>query len=60
MIPQDPEMLLSFMNMKLRDNYSSLEALADDMDISKEELESIKEKLEGIGYSYDPERNQFC
>ena len=38
MIPKDPVMLLSFMNMKLRDHYSSLEALSDDMDISESEL----------------------
>jgi biotin operon repressor len=59
MIPQDPVMLLSFMNMKLRDNYSSLEALADDLDISSADLTVIVEKLKGIGYSYDPNRNQF-
>ena len=59
MLPQDPVMLLSFLNMKLRDNYSSLEALADDLDISSSDLEAILEKLKGIGYSYDKERNQF-
>ena len=59
MLPQDPVMLLSYMNMKLRDNYSSLEALCDDLDISKEELAEIIGQLEGIGYKYDPERNQF-
>ena len=59
MLPQDPVMLLSYMNMKLRHNYSSLEALCDDLDISKEELAEIIGKLEGIGYKYDPERNQF-
>ena len=37
-IPKDPVMLMSFMNMKLRDHYSSLEALSDDMDISESEL----------------------
>ncbi|MEE3494717.1 MAG: DUF4250 domain-containing protein [Butyrivibrio sp.] len=31
MLPKDPVMLLSYMNMKLRDNYSSLEALCDDL-----------------------------
>lgn len=59
MIPKDPVMLLSFMNMKLRDNYSSLEALFDDMDISADEQADILSRLEGIGYSYSPERNQF-
>ena len=59
MLPQDPVMLLSYMNMKLRDNYSSIEALCDDLDISKEELAGIIGKLEGIGYKYNSERNQF-
>lgn len=56
MIPKDPNMLLSFVNLKLRDYYSSLEAMCDDMDISKAEIE---EKLQSIGYAYDETRNQF-
>lgn len=59
MLPQDPVMLLSFLNMKLRDSYSSLDALADDLEISAEDLENIKEKLKGIGYTYNSSRNQF-
>jgi len=56
MIPQDPIMLLSWVNMKLRDFYSSLEKLCEDLDVDKEELE---QKLAGINYRYDAERNQF-
>lgn len=56
MIPKDPVMLLSFVNLKLRDYYSSLEAMCEDMDIGREEIE---EKLSGIGYRYDREKNQF-
>ena len=59
MIPKDPVMLLSFMNMKLRDNYSNPESLFDDLDISAEEQKEIIEKLKNIGYVYDPEKNQF-
>ena len=59
MLPQDPVMLLSYMNMKLRDNYSSLDALCDDLEINKDELANIVSKLEGIGYTYRSERNQF-
>ena len=59
MLPQDPVMLLSYMNMKLRDNYSSLDALCDDLEINKDELANIVSKLEGIGYTYNSERNQF-
>ena len=56
MIPQDPVMLLSFMNLKLRDYYGSLEMLCDDLDVSRTDVE---EKLKNIGYSYDSDRNQF-
>lgn len=55
-MPQDPVMLLSYVNLKLRDFYSSLDAMCNDMDVSKAEIE---EKLKGIGYSYNAERNQF-
>ena len=60
MIPQDPVMLLSFVNMKLRDNYNSLEELAEGLDISKDELDAIVQKLNNINYTYNAERNQFC
>ena len=56
MIPQDPVMLLSFMNLKLRDYYGSLEMLCDDLDVSRTDVE---EKLKNIGYSYDSDRNKF-
>ena len=55
-IPNDPAMLLSFINLKLRDNYSSLEALCDDLDVDKN---SIVEKLLSIDYEYDENTNQF-
>ncbi|MDE7131313.1 MAG: DUF4250 domain-containing protein [Lachnospiraceae bacterium] len=56
MIPKDPVMLLSFINLKLRDYYTSLEAFCDDMDIDRREIE---DKLSGIDYHYDKEKNQF-
>ena len=59
MIPKDPVMLLSYINTQLRDNYGSLEALADGLDIGKSELDEIVEKLKNIGYEYDPEKNSF-
>ena len=55
-IPNDPNMLLSFVNLKLRDYYSSLEAMCDDLDVSRAEIE---DKLQSIGCSYQKERNQF-
>lgn len=57
MIPQDPVMLLSFINLKLRDYYGSMEQLCDDLDVSEQE---ITEKLAAIDYHYDKERNQFA
>ena len=56
MIPQDPVMLLSFINLKLRDFYGSLDVLCDDLDVSKTDIE---EKLKSIGYYYYSARNQF-
>lgn len=56
MIPKDPVMLLSFLNMKLRDFYTDLSALCEDLDVSEAEIE---EKLAAIGYVYDADRNQF-
>ena len=56
MLPGDPIMLLSFVNMKLRDQYASLEALCEDMDVDSEEIAS---KLAAVGYEYNTERNQF-
>ena len=56
MIPKDPVMLLSFINLKLRDFYKSLDACCEDLDREKEEL--IR-KLEGIGYRYDEAQNRF-
>ena len=46
----DPNILLSLVNTKLRDSYSSLELLCDDMDIEKHK---IIEKLKTIGYDYN-------
>lgn len=56
MIPKDPVMLLSYVNLKLRDFYKGLDDMCEDMDVSKEEIE---EKLGSIGYFYDGQKNQF-
>jgi hypothetical protein len=56
MIPKDPVMLLSFVNLKLRDYYSSFDSMCEDMDIAREEVEA---KLASIDYHYDGEKNQF-
>ena len=59
MIPQDPIILLSYVNTQLRDNYSSLDGLAEGLSLSADELKDIVEKLEGVGYKYDEGVNQF-
>ena len=56
MIPQNPVMMLSFVNTKLRDEFDSLEAFCDSFDVSMDE---IIEKLASIDYHYVPELNQF-
>ena len=55
-IPQDPVMLLSYVNTQLRDNYPSLDELCSSLDIDREMLQ---EKLKMIDYVYDAERNIF-
>lgn len=56
MLPNDPIMLMSVINTKLRDIYPSLERLCEDMDISEKEL---TKKLEAAGFKYDAEQNRF-
>ena len=56
MIPNDPMMLLSYINMKLRDDYDSLEELCKSLDIDEDE---IRAKLKDVGYTYNKEINQF-
>ncbi|WP_066892349.1 DUF4250 domain-containing protein [Clostridium nigeriense] len=55
-INMNPNILVSIVNMKLRDFYSNLNALCDDMNINQE---ALKEKLNSIGYTYDEDINQF-
>ncbi len=55
-LPQDPIMLYSVINTKLRDFYSSLETLCEAMNINENEL---KEKLSIAGFEYNEKTNQF-
>lgn len=55
-LPNDPVMLLSYVNTQLRDSYSSLEELCSAFDLEQQELEK---KLEQIDYHYDAQQNQF-
>ena len=56
MLPQDPYILLSYVNTKLRDEYANLDARCDGLDADKAEL---VERLAGAGYAYDQPANQF-
>ena len=55
-VPNDPVMLLSFVNMKLRDFYPNPDEMGRCMGL---ELENLEQKLSSIGYEYDPETNQY-
>lgn len=55
-LPNDPSMLLSYVNLKLRDFYPDLDEMCADLDIDRL---AIEEKLSKIGYVYSREKNQF-
>lgn len=55
-MPKDAAMLLSFINLKLRDFYDSLDALCEDLDADKE---NIKSTLATIDYFYNEDTNRF-
>ena len=55
-LPNDPIMLMSYLNTQLRDNYPSLEELCKSMCLDET---VIRAKLETVGFVYQPERNQF-
>ena len=55
-LPNDPIMLLSMINLKLRDFYPTLDALCEDLD---EDKAALSARLSAVGYAYDPQRNQF-
>ena len=56
MLPQDPYILLSYVNTKLRDEYSGLDALCGGLGADKA---GLIQRLSGTGYAYDPDTNQF-
>ncbi|QBH96522.1 DUF4250 domain-containing protein [Limnobaculum zhutongyuii] len=55
-LAMDPHLLFSIVNMKLRDEFESLDDLARSYDIDREAL--IK-KLSDAGYQYQSSNNQF-
>ena len=55
-LPNDVMMLLSFVNMKLRDRYGSLDEMCPDMQIDRKWLEN---KLASVGFEYNKAQNRF-
>ena len=55
-LPEDPNILIGFINMKLRDYYSNMDVLCDDLDLN---LEEIDNKLNEAGFYYDNETRQY-
>ena len=55
-LPKDPVILLSVVNTELRDRFPTLERFAA---AHMAEEQEIRNRLEQIGYRYDPEKNQF-
>lgn len=49
-------MLYSMINMKLRDEYSSLDTLCEDMDVNRKDLE---QELAAAGFEYSQTNNCF-
>jgi DNA-binding NtrC family response regulator len=54
--PKDPAMLMSWVNMKLRDFYGSLDELCEELEIDRKELEK---RLKEAGFEYNQELNKF-
>ncbi len=55
-LPEDPMLLLSVVNTKLRDTYASLDILCEDLNVDPEWL---KDKLKKIDYVYRTDLNRF-
>lgn len=55
-LPNDPVILLSYVNTQLRDHYESFEEFCLSKDFPKAE---ITKKLADIDYKYDAKVNQF-
>lgn len=56
MLPQDPYMLLSIINMKLRDEYLTLDELCRSQSVDRDDL---LRRLHDAGFGYDADSNQF-
>ncbi|GAE21324.1 DUF4250 domain-containing protein [Bacteroides pyogenes] len=55
-LPKDPMILFSVINTKLRDCYSSLDELCEDMNVDRKDIVS---RLKSAGFEYSTEHNKF-
>ena len=56
-LPNDPMILLSYINTQLRDNFSTLDELCQSLGVEKADIEA---KLNTIDYSYNPAFSRLC
>ena len=56
-LPQDPFMLLGVVNMKLRDQYVSLDELCEDLQVERKDLEA---RLAAAGFEYLEAHKRFA
>ena len=56
MLPQDPIILLSYVNTQLRDRDASLAAFCDRENADEVDLCA---RLQEVGYTYDADKNRF-
>ncbi len=56
-IPNDPMMLLSFINTKLRDEYPDFQTLCYELELDSTK---ITDKLSQIGFTYHEDLNRFA
>lgn len=55
-LPKDPMILFSYINMKLRDEYASLDDLCESLDIDRNWLEKT---LADTGFEFNEAGNKF-
>lgn len=55
-LPQDPAILMSYINTMLRDRYATLDELCEDLGIDREELVA---KLAQAGFEYNASLKKF-
>lgn len=58
-LPNDPIILLSYLNTQLRDKYQSFDELCEDMQLDASCRSDIESKLAAVGYGYSDPSNSF-